>query len=587
MPTKLRKLKISRVAVCRQGANFDEATGEGAHILLFKSNGDSGAGAAATTTAPCSEQDHTLDPLTSPYGNATPKKKRRRSRVQHAATSTASQNDLPDGSFAYVEPGQKDSSGRTTPRSKRHLPYKTASGAIDKPHLRNALARLSQTDISDEAKASARRKLVAAAHRAGIEVSEEMKKYDSPMGMHPEPDGDEEAPLDYTTRGEQYDLWEELWGDWQCFCETFYDIVGDSDEDNIEHLPILVDSIDQFLDAVEGLCDKLALTQKMAPVLHDMTALCKVGAPMAQHRKQRLEEALKLIQDILDECSPLEPPFMEIDRAGVSAAEVAHIPLIAKETAMAVAKNAESDKEHCDNCDDSSCDNPAHDRMKKQAEDARAQMRLADTLTKTEAELATVKALLAKAQESLAVFEEDARIAKMTPEEQRQALLDSMPALVRKDYLEKEARYALIEKTNQELRDEKDRLTYIAKTAELVHAGFVPDDDWEIMKAIDLGIPLTTEQGEKLFTKFRALNEQLRTSDLWSARGTPGTPMTNGVSSSSQASTQIMGMAEQLRKEQNLPMDKAIEHVAKEHPELWDRHIRELRSTNRVQSGSR
>jgi hypothetical protein len=37
MPTKLRKLKIHAVAVCRQGANYDDATGEGAHILLFKS----------------------------------------------------------------------------------------------------------------------------------------------------------------------------------------------------------------------------------------------------------------------------------------------------------------------------------------------------------------------------------------------------------------------------------------------------------------------------------------------------------------------------------------------------------------------
>jgi hypothetical protein len=38
MPTKLRKLKITSVAVCHQGANYDDATGEGAHILLFKSH---------------------------------------------------------------------------------------------------------------------------------------------------------------------------------------------------------------------------------------------------------------------------------------------------------------------------------------------------------------------------------------------------------------------------------------------------------------------------------------------------------------------------------------------------------------------
>jgi hypothetical protein len=55
-------------------------------------------------------------------------------------------NDLPDSSFSYIESGGKqDSSGKTEPRSLRHLPYKDASGKVDLPHLRNALARLSQT----------------------------------------------------------------------------------------------------------------------------------------------------------------------------------------------------------------------------------------------------------------------------------------------------------------------------------------------------------------------------------------------------------------------------------------------------------
>ncbi len=88
-----------------------------------------------------------------------------------AVMSTAHQNDLPDDAFAHVEPGEKDESGRTTPRSKRHLPYRHADGSIDMAHLRNALARLSQTNISEAAKASARRKLVAAAKEVGIEVS--------------------------------------------------------------------------------------------------------------------------------------------------------------------------------------------------------------------------------------------------------------------------------------------------------------------------------------------------------------------------------------------------------------------------------
>lgn len=51
-------------------------------------------------------------------------------------------NDLPDSSFAYIEKGgKKDKDRKTVPRSLRHLPYKDASGKVDLPHLRNAIAR--------------------------------------------------------------------------------------------------------------------------------------------------------------------------------------------------------------------------------------------------------------------------------------------------------------------------------------------------------------------------------------------------------------------------------------------------------------
>ena len=51
-------------------------------------------------------------------------------------------NDLPDSDFAYIQPGGKKVDGKTVPRSLRHLPI------MDCAHVRNALARLSQTKIS-------------------------------------------------------------------------------------------------------------------------------------------------------------------------------------------------------------------------------------------------------------------------------------------------------------------------------------------------------------------------------------------------------------------------------------------------------
>lgn len=73
-----------------------------------------------------------------------------------AVWSTAQVNDLPDSSFAAISPGgEKDSEGKTTPRSLRHLPHHGPGGGIDKPHLNNALSRLSQTNISSEMKSKA------------------------------------------------------------------------------------------------------------------------------------------------------------------------------------------------------------------------------------------------------------------------------------------------------------------------------------------------------------------------------------------------------------------------------------------------
>lgn len=66
--------------------------------------------------------------------------------------STAEVNDFPDSSFAWIEDGgKKDDGGKTTPRTLRHLPYKDASGKVDLPHVRNALARLNQTKGAPEA----------------------------------------------------------------------------------------------------------------------------------------------------------------------------------------------------------------------------------------------------------------------------------------------------------------------------------------------------------------------------------------------------------------------------------------------------
>lgn len=88
---------------------------------------------------------------------------------ERATWSTAYVNDLPDSAFLYVEKGEKDSDGKTTPRSLRHFPYKDANGSVDLPHLRNALARIPQSNVPSSVKAELTKKAQALLAKHGGE----------------------------------------------------------------------------------------------------------------------------------------------------------------------------------------------------------------------------------------------------------------------------------------------------------------------------------------------------------------------------------------------------------------------------------
>ncbi len=112
--------------------------------------------AAKPPCAPCvnpvrkAEGDPTAPPAAPAAPGAAP------TADDKAEWDTAYMNDLPDSAFLFVEEGgQKDAEGKTTPRSKRHFPVKDKAGKVDLPHVRNAIARIPQSNapgLSDEKK---------------------------------------------------------------------------------------------------------------------------------------------------------------------------------------------------------------------------------------------------------------------------------------------------------------------------------------------------------------------------------------------------------------------------------------------------
>lgn len=88
---------------------------------------------------------------------------------EKAVWSAAYVNDLPDSAFAAIEAGgQKDDTGKTTPRSLRHFPHHDSGGDPDAPHVRNGLARVPQSSLSSDLRARAERHLRGHAADMGI-----------------------------------------------------------------------------------------------------------------------------------------------------------------------------------------------------------------------------------------------------------------------------------------------------------------------------------------------------------------------------------------------------------------------------------
>lgn len=121
-------------------------------------------------------QTHRID--TSRPGITMPVRRRGRMQTTNVGTVTkatwtaAYVNDLSDGSFLFIESGgKKDSDGKTVPRSLRHFPYKDANGKIDLPHLRNAIARIPQSNakgLNKDAVQKRAQKMLANANKSYI-----------------------------------------------------------------------------------------------------------------------------------------------------------------------------------------------------------------------------------------------------------------------------------------------------------------------------------------------------------------------------------------------------------------------------------
>jgi len=110
-------------------------------------------------------------------------------KFEEAVWGRAKINDLADSAFAIILPGGQKENGKTVPRSLRKFPHHNPDGSLDLAHLRNANARLPQSDLSAAQKARAAAHLDKHKKQAGIGAAgeEEMiKKWTEQGGDVPE-----------------------------------------------------------------------------------------------------------------------------------------------------------------------------------------------------------------------------------------------------------------------------------------------------------------------------------------------------------------------------------------------------------------
>lgn len=260
--------------------------------------------------------------------------------MQKAVWSTQYINSLPDSCFAYVKPGTKDDEGKTVPRSNRYLPYKDKSGKPDAAHVRNALARLPQADISEEAKAKAKKKLLVAAKKLGIQVSKigkgvnTMKKdelkdkvADEVIEKHDEEEELTEAPAvvfpedeDKATE-EAVDVVEEKVEDEEVVEEEVEEEAEKVDAVAEEGVKPDVTVFEKLLDAINSLGEKVDnLTQKGSP---DEGAAVTNETPIVEAKVEASEEAVAKVDEVKEEVAeaveaPVITPEPEITKADAS-----------------------------------------------------------------------------------------------------------------------------------------------------------------------------------------------------------------------------------------------------------------------------
>jgi len=297
MATRLRKLRIDAVALVPRGANQE------ARVLFYK-----------------------------------------------AATKREQEQDFPASAFAYVP-------DPTSPSTWKLRLVETPGGVPTAAQVGRAVAALGpggfrgqRVQIPAAALAAVKRKVLAAwraTHEAGMEVPTVLQQ-DSVVKQEP----DEHQLQTLEERQQERQLWTRWTALWDDFCTTVWHILEETQEENQPYAEVLMTSIDQFRTQAAELLTGLDLVTKVAPLFAIFDEIGKAGAVISGARTQRLQEAIRALQALLDGGGPQEPQrqkgplkMTETLESVTKRAEIAEARIKALETELTAARMTPEEQE--------------------------------------------------------------------------------------------------------------------------------------------------------------------------------------------------------------------------------------------------
>ena len=167
----------------------------------------------------------------------------------------------------------------------------------------------------------------------------------------------------------------------------------------------------------------------------------------------------------------------------------------------------------------------------------------------------------------------ESEIAKRDNASEEEDIWKGVPDILRKKFEAQEAETALAKAAAKVERDSRIKQECIQKASRYEYLPINPDDDWEVLKAIDT---LDEKVAKRVYELFNAGDTNLKSSGMTTERGSGGNPDEGDKSPYSEIERLVNDKVS--KSDHGLSFTDALSIVAREHPDLYRQYTKGVQS---------